>query len=168
MKTIERKLESDRLLAKTLIQKGHMDRAKLLLKKKRYQEQLLSKTDGQLENLERLTHDIEFAQIEMRVIDGLRQGNEALRKVNEALSIEDVEKILEETREGIEKQQEIDELLNGVLTEEDETAVMDELATLVGEYQAEALPDVPENDLVSQFDLSIKQDIEEGKHDIFS
>lgn len=42
-------------------------RAKLLLKKKRYQEQLLEKTDGQLENLEKLTQDLEFAQIETKV-----------------------------------------------------------------------------------------------------
>lgn len=79
-------------------------RAKLLLKKKRFQEQLLVKTDGQLENLEKLTHDIEFAQVELQVVQGLKIGNEALKKVNESLNIEDIENILEETREGIEKQ----------------------------------------------------------------
>jgi charged multivesicular body protein 6 len=42
-------------------------RAKLLLRKKRFQEQILQKTDGQLENLERLVHDLEFSQIEMQV-----------------------------------------------------------------------------------------------------
>lgn len=77
----------------------------MLLRKKRYQEQLLQKTDGQLENLERLTHDIEFAQIEMQVVDGLKVGNEALKHLNDALNITDIEKILDETREGIEKQE---------------------------------------------------------------
>ncbi|KAJ8958381.1 hypothetical protein NQ317_001994 [Molorchus minor] len=48
-------------------------RAKLLLKKKRYQEQLLLKTDAQLENLEKLTHDIEFAQVEVQVVEGLKR-----------------------------------------------------------------------------------------------
>lgn len=80
-------------------------RAKLLLRKKRYQEQLLQRTDGQLENLEKLTQDLEFAQVEVEVVNGLKQGNEALKKVNEALNIEDIEKILDETREGVEKQQ---------------------------------------------------------------
>lgn len=37
-------------------------------------------------------------------MDGLKAGNEALKKVNEMMSIEDVERILEETREGVEKQ----------------------------------------------------------------
>lgn len=80
-------------------------RAKLLLRKKRFQEQLLTKTDGQLTNLEQLTHDIEFAQVELQVVEGLKVGNEALKKVNDALNIEDIEKILDETREGIEKQE---------------------------------------------------------------
>lgn len=79
-------------------------RAKLLLRKKRYQEQLLQNTDGQLENLERLTHDIEYAQVELEVVAGLKTGNEALKKLNDALNIDEIEKILDETREGIEKQ----------------------------------------------------------------
>lgn len=65
---------------------------------------MLLKADGQLENLEKLTHDIEFAQVELQVVQGLKLGNEALKKVNDALNIEDIESILDETREGIEKQ----------------------------------------------------------------
>jgi charged multivesicular body protein 6 len=42
-------------------------RAKLLLKKKRYQEQLVEKTDKQLDTVEQLVHDLEFAQVEMEV-----------------------------------------------------------------------------------------------------
>ena len=43
-------------------------RAKLLLRKKKYQEGLLEKTDGQLDNLETLVHDLEFAQVEKQVL----------------------------------------------------------------------------------------------------
>ncbi len=42
-------------------------RALLLLRKKKYQEGLLARTDGQLDNLERLVHDLEFAQVEKQV-----------------------------------------------------------------------------------------------------
>jgi len=76
----------------------------LLLRKKRFQEQLLAKTDGQLENMERLVHDLEFSQVEMQVLDGLRTGNEALKKVHEVLSIDAIEQILDETREAVDKQ----------------------------------------------------------------
>lgn len=67
-KRIELNLEKDRLLARRLLADGKKDRAKLLLRKKLYQEKLLSNTDSQLENLETLVHDIEFAQIEIQVI----------------------------------------------------------------------------------------------------
>lgn len=55
--------------------------------------------------MEQLTHDIEFAQIELQVVEGLKIGSEALKKVNDALNIADIEKIMDDTREGLEKQQ---------------------------------------------------------------
>ena len=48
--------------------KFFFSRAKLLLRKKKYQEGLLARTDGQLDNLERLVHDLEFAQVEKQVL----------------------------------------------------------------------------------------------------
>ncbi|XP_077288528.1 charged multivesicular body protein 6-B-like [Arctopsyche grandis] len=141
-KRIELNLEKDRQLAKTLLTNGKRERAKLLLKKKHYQEQLLSNTDSQLENLEKLVHDIEFAQIEIQVLDGLKTGNAALKKVHEVLNIDEIEQILEETKEGVDKQHEIDAILSGTLTEEDEMAVEAELEEMLG--IGEKLPDVPE------------------------
>nr|CAI5861442.1 unnamed protein product [Callosobruchus analis] len=138
-KRIELALSRDKEIARKLLSNGQRERAKLLLKKKRYQEQLLVKADGQLDNLEKLTHDIEFAQVELQVVEGLKKGNEALKKVNDALNIEDIEKILDETREGIDKQNEITELLSGQLTEEDEDAVEEELTNILKEQ----LPNVP-------------------------
>lgn len=69
----------------------------------------------------------------LQVIKGLQVGNEALKKVNELISIEDVEKILDETRESIEKQREIDEMLQGVLTNEDEEDVEKEYEKMMAE-----------------------------------
>jgi len=79
-------------------------RAKLLLKKKRYQEQLIDKTDKQLDLVEQMVHDLEFTQVEMQVLESLKAGNESLKAVQKLFSIEDVEKIMDEAREGIEKQ----------------------------------------------------------------
>lgn len=42
-------------------------RALLLLRKKRFIEEQLKKTDGTLENIEKMIQDLEFAQIEMKV-----------------------------------------------------------------------------------------------------
>lgn len=48
-------------------------RAKLLLKKKRFQESQLQKSDAHLDNLEKLVHDLEFAQVEIQVPELLIQ-----------------------------------------------------------------------------------------------
>lgn len=146
-KKIELNLEKDRQLAKRLLNEGKKERAKLLLRKKKYQEQLLQNTDNQLEQLERLVHDIEYAQIEIQVIDGLKSGNTALKKVHEVLNIDEIESILEESKEGIEKQREIDEMLSGALTEEDEAAVEQELEDIINADAEVSLPEVPSDKL---------------------
>ncbi|XP_017150328.2 charged multivesicular body protein 6-A [Drosophila miranda] len=141
-KRIELQLENDRLLAKKCIQQGRKDRAKLLLRKKKYQESMLTIADMQLDNLEKLAADLEFAQVEMRVLDGLKQGNAALKKVHEMLDINEVERIMDETREGIEKQQEIDAILTDALTPQDEEDVLAELDALDAEEDGVQLPEV--------------------------
>lgn len=110
-----------------------------------------------MEALEKLTSDLEFAQVQQQVIDGLKIGNEALKKVHEVLTIEEVEKVMDETREGIEKQQEIDELISGSLTAEDEDEVAAELESLIGTREekitediSDKLPDVPTEEPVPE------------------
>ena len=57
-------------------------RAKLLLKKKRYLESLLDKTDTQIDNLMQMVETLEYTQIEMKVVEGLKQGNECLQEMH--------------------------------------------------------------------------------------
>ncbi|KAG7175535.1 Charged multivesicular body protein 6-like [Homarus americanus] len=143
-KRSEGTVEKDRQLAKKLLRDGRKERAKLLLRKKRFIEEQLKKTDGTLENIERMIQDIEFSQIELQVVDSLKVGNESLKQINEMLSVEDVERILDETQEAVEKQQEIDALLSGgLLTEEDETAVEEELDAIIAEAVQKQLPEAP-------------------------
>nr|XP_040047501.1 charged multivesicular body protein 6-like isoform X2 [Gasterosteus aculeatus aculeatus] len=139
-KRITLQLEKERLLAKQWLQDGKKEKALLLLKKKRYQDQLLDKTDSQISNLERMVQDIEFMQIEMEVIEGLK-----------IMCIEDVERILDETQESIEYQRQIDEMLAGALTQEDQEAVLAELDAItqgedveLPEVPTEPIPEVPE------------------------
>ncbi|XP_067100740.1 charged multivesicular body protein 6 [Osmerus mordax] len=143
-------LDKERLLAKQLLKDGKKEKALLLLKKKRYQDQLLDKTEKQISNLERMVQDLEFAQIEMKVIEGLKIGNDCLKKMHEVMSIEEVERIMDETQDAIEYQQQIDELLAGSLSQEDEDAVLAELELItqgdvvLPEVPEDSLPEVPE------------------------
>ncbi|XP_068434888.1 charged multivesicular body protein 6-like [Clinocottus analis] len=150
-KRITLQLDRERLLAKQLLKDGKKEKALLLLKKKRYQDQLLDKTENQISNLERMVQDIEFMQIEMKVIEGLQVGNDCLKSMHEIMSIEDVEKILDETQESIEYQRQIDEMLAGELTQEDEEAALAELEAItqgedvtLPEVPTEPIPEVPE------------------------
>ncbi|XP_064814463.1 charged multivesicular body protein 6-like isoform X1 [Oncorhynchus masou masou] len=150
-KSVTLQLEKERSLAKQLLKDGKKDKALVLLKKKRYQDQLLDKTENQISNLERMVQDIEFVQIEMKVIEGLKVGNDCLKSMHEAMSLEDVERIMDETQDAIEYQRQIDELLSGSLTQEDEDAVLSELEAItqgedveLPEVPTEPLPEVPE------------------------
>ena len=64
-----------------------------------------------------MVHDIEFATVQKQVIEGLKDGNVALEKANAMFSIDEIEDILADTQEAVEKQREIDALLSGELTE---------------------------------------------------
>nr|XP_020480896.1 charged multivesicular body protein 6-like [Monopterus albus] len=121
-------------------------KALLLLKKKRYQDQLLDKTENQISNLEHMVQDLEFMQIEMKVVEGLKVGNDCLRNMHEIMSVEDVERILDETQESVEYQRKIDEMLAGALTQEDEVAVLAELEAIT-QGEDVALPEIPSEPL---------------------
>nr|XP_020024488.1 charged multivesicular body protein 6 [Castor canadensis] len=140
-KRVTQQLERERALARQLLRDGRKERAKLLLKKKRYREQLLDRTENQISSLEAMVQSIEFTQIEMKVMEGLQVGNECLNKMHQVMSIEEVERILDETQEAVEYQRQIDELLAGSFTQEDEDAILEELDAITQE-QFE-LPEVP-------------------------
>ncbi|SJL05510.1 related to VPS20-myristoylated subunit of the endosomal sorting complex [Armillaria ostoyae] len=149
-KKIQVILDREHAIAKEHLAAGRKDRAVVALRRRKYQQSLLLKTDGQLENLEQLVASIEFSLIEVSVVHGLKQGNDVLKEIHKELNVEQVEKLLEESHEAREYQKEIGELLANQLSLDDEDAVQAELL----ELQAEALgvpsqtppvvlPDVP-------------------------
>lgn len=127
---------------------------------------MLSNTDKQLENLEKMAADIEFAQIEVQVMEGLKQGNDALKKMHQILDIDEIEKIMDETREGIDKQQEIDSILSNALTSQDEDDVLAELEALEAEEDDAvpvSLPEVPKDEIPNADEVEVKEKIRKVK-----
>ncbi|KAF8470178.1 Snf7-domain-containing protein [Kalaharituber pfeilii] len=141
-KRIQAVLDREHEIAKECLRKGDKARARLALRRKKYQEQLLEKADKQLEILEELTATVEFSLMERDVFYGLQQGNAALKEIHKEMSLEAVEKLMDETAEGIAYQREIDALLGSCLTNDDEDEVEDELAAM----EAEQLPAPPTTD----------------------
>ena len=123
MSKIQEVLNREHEIAKQQLAAGNKDRALLALRKRKYQEGLLAKTEAQLENLDHLVRralclvvrpgiyhvlvqvsTIEFSLIEVSVLHGLQQGNEVLKQRHKEMNIESVERLLEETAEAREYQ----------------------------------------------------------------
>ncbi|KAI9149209.1 Charged multivesicular body protein 6 [Paramyrothecium foliicola] len=133
-------------IARQMLAKGDKKRALLALRRKKYQESLLAKADAQLEQLEKLTSNVEFALMQKDVVFGLQQGTKALKEIHAEMGgIEHVEKLMGESADAIAYQKEISDMLGGRISNQDEEDVEDELAALEAEVAGEAqqLPNVP-------------------------
>jgi len=51
-----------------------------------------------------MVDNIEFAQVELKVVEGLKTGNKCLEEMHKIMSLEDVEQIMADTQEAIEYQ----------------------------------------------------------------
>ncbi len=138
-------------MAKRLMAEGKRDRAKLALQKKKFQENLIAQTEAKILNIEELLNSVEYAKVQQEVFNALKEGNNALQKINSQMSIEEVERLMDESAEAIAYQEEISRLLGSELTEEDNDAVLEELEKIEkGEiYDLKSqLPDVKKSPVV--------------------
>lgn len=139
-KKIQGVLDREHAIAKAHLVAGEKERAMTALRRRKYQQSLLLKTDGQLENLEQLVSTIEFSLIEVSVLHGLKQGTEVLKEIHKELNVESVEKLIDETVEAREYQREIDDMLANHLTVEEEEAVQEELFQLQASVLTKSSP----------------------------
>ncbi|MES1909645.1 MAG: hypothetical protein MHM6MM_002348 [Cercozoa sp. M6MM] len=140
-------------MAKLLLSQGRKDRALLCLKKKKYQEQLLERTRGQLLNVEQLVNSIEFASMQNEVFQALKDGNTCLEALNAEVDVEEVEQLMEDTADAIAYTNEVSEALGQKLSEEDEDEVNAMFAALEDEIALEdeqALPEAPVTNVTTQ------------------
>lgn len=138
-------------VAKECLSRGDKSKALLALRRKKYQESLLAKTDAQLETLEKLTSSVEFALVQKDVVFGLRQGTAVLKQIHAEMGgVENVEKLMGENEEARQYQKEISDMLAGQMSNQDEDEVEEELDALEAEINGRvamgdgAVPTLPE------------------------
>lgn len=154
-------------IAKQMLAKGDKAKALLALRRKKYQESLLAKTDAQLEQLEKLTSSVEFALVQKDVVFGLQQGTSVLQEIHKEMGgIDHVEKLMGDTADAIAYQQvsvecpvlglllrfkqEVSDMLGGRISNHDEDEVEDELDALEREVTGVVpLPEAPTSELPS-------------------
>lgn len=76
-----------------------------------------------MENLEDLVHSIQFASVQSEVFAALSHGTAVLNRLNAETSIEDVEQLMEDTREAVEYQETVSNLLGGAINAEDQADI---------------------------------------------
>lgn len=118
-------------IAKECLARGDKSKALLALRRKKFQDSLLAKTDAQLETLEQLTSNVEFSLVQKDVIYGLQLGTSVLKQIHAEMGgIEKVEKLMGENEEAKAYQREVSDMLRGQISNEDEDEVEDELEAL--------------------------------------
>ncbi|EJW82835.1 hypothetical protein WUBG_06255 [Wuchereria bancrofti] len=157
IKRNEKQMEREKELAKQLIKANKKDRALLILKRKRYQESMTEKMLQQLDQIERMVSDLEFVAIEQKVVEQLRYGNEALKRMNQMISVDDIERIMDETKEAAEFQEEISNMLSGKLGEDDLEEVEKEFAKLIENEGELNFPEIPSESLSAKIPNKIKE-----------
>lgn len=165
--------KSDEMVRALLSQKKK-DKALLVLKRKKYWEKEYMTADGQLNNVTNLLSKVEFGAVQVEVFKSLESGNAALKNLQNQLSLEDAERIMDENAENLAYIDELSDLVSQNLTEEDNVELEEELEALglppaalgepvgpnQGTVQTEVpdmptvpdqpiMPDVPTHDLVA-------------------
>lgn len=105
----------------------------------------MNNLERQSDTLEELIDTIEFKLIEKDIIFGLEQGNKVLKEINNELNIERVEKIMDDSIEAINYQNELSDKLGNLLTNGEELEVDDELRKL--EIEMGVINDNKETDI---------------------
>jgi charged multivesicular body protein 6 len=151
-KKLTTNMEREREVAKLLLKKGDKTGALFVLKKKKLQESMLEKTHTQLDNVSQLIDSLDFAQVNQRVFESLQKGKDALKELNAVLSVEDVERLLDENADQIALAAELDAAVArhlGTGNELDEGEIEREYQDLLAmEGDSLKLPDAPVHDPV--------------------
>merc|ERR1712110_1286914 len=149
-KEMQKKIDRETAICKELLKQKKRDKAKLALRKKKYQMNLLDKARNQLFNIEELIENVESAQMQQDIFKAMQTGTDLLQQINSEMDLDEVEQLMDDTAEAIAYQQELNEILSQSLTDVDDEDVLNELAQI---EQTEAdqmeldMPDAPKREI---------------------
>ena len=142
---LEQDNEKETKLAIKLAKEGKRDRAKLVIKAKKAREAMITKADGMLMTLQKQLNDLEQAKLTKSLADSLAQTNSVLKVMNEKLTVEMVEELMDENAEQADKIQEINDLLTSNMSEQDQLDAEDEYERLLAQLNEEEGGEKKEN-----------------------
>lgn len=88
-------------VARECLARNNRRHALLALRRKKYQESLLSQTDAELEQLGKLVGSVEFALVQKDVLFGLKRGTQVLNTIHAEMGgLDGVGRLMEENAEA--------------------------------------------------------------------
>lgn len=144
-KRIESVIEREIEIARQLISHKKQDRALLVLRKKKLQQGRLKDLDAWLVGVEKMLGDIEATKGTNQLYAALKQGHTALKGLQQEVTIQDVEKLMDDSAAAKDYQDELSAALGADPSAVEEDDVLAELSAL--EVHEEDLPDVPQHEL---------------------
>ena len=97
-------IENDTKTIKRLLKENKKEKAMLVLKRRKYQETLLEKNQALLDNIQEMVDNIQFAEMQAKVFQSLKTGANSLKQIHQQIDLGELEEIMNDTAEGIEKQ----------------------------------------------------------------
>lgn len=143
-KRIENLIQREIEIVRELIAQKKQDRALLVLRKKKLQQGRLKDLDTWLEGVEKMLGDIETTKGTNQLYTALKQGHVALKGLQQEVTIQDVEKLMDDNAAAKDYQDELSMAL-GTDPSAEEDDVLAELTAL--EVHEDDLPDVPQHEL---------------------
>lgn len=145
---LERLVAREMQVARELVAKRQKERALLALKRRKLHEQQLERLGAWQLNVEQVLSNIEAAKQQKQLFAALKAGNEAVTDLQKEVTVDDVEKLMEDSAEAQAQQDRLHQALAGSLTPEQDAAAAEELAALEARAEAEEaaaldLPSVP-------------------------
>lgn len=133
--------DSDKLVEQARHAKlhGRKETALGLLRLRKYKTQQANGVDEQLLTVLQMVETIDSKQNEKQLLDALAIGKDALKRMHEETTVDDVLHLMDQIQEEIAVEQEITEILQGVptLSPADELAVEQELAQMQEDMMSE-------------------------------
>ncbi|KAL2315545.1 Vacuolar sorting protein Vps20 [Schizosaccharomyces pombe] len=112
------------------------------LKAKKLYSGLITQTYGQLGNIEQLLSTIEFTLIQKDVMFGLQEGTNLIRQLQADMPLERVERICNDRDEAMSYVDEVNDMLQGRMSRDQEDEIQEELDSLIREQEDEKVKDL--------------------------
>ena len=142
IKSLEKNAAQKKEKAKEALKAKNKDRAKLNLRLEKMIREQIKAADAQLDMIETQILQIEQAQSQKDALTVLKEGNEALKKLQKEVNVEKFQKVADDLDELKQQNDEITEFFKARGIEEGDE-VNDELDKLIESVQKEAAVDLP-------------------------